>query len=287
MTKRDLIVRTLGIYLGTRALSAVLLLVAASSQGANPWTDGVPSYAEFTGLWWDAGWYERVINEGYPVPVPLDSQSTWAFFPLYPALVRVGMTLTGADFTVVAPTISLLAGTAAAVLLALLVSQQAQTRGIGPTSAARRGLAAVLLLGVFPAAPILQVAYADATALLLVVAALYLLAGRRYWWAALAVLALGLTRPVALPFVVVLVVHVWYRYRCGQVPRRQEWWGIAGLGAASVIGGFAWPALTGIVAGRWDAYLAVQEAWRGGTTLLRCWPGTPSLWSTWAGRGCC
>lgn len=263
MTRTGLLWRAVAIYLATRAVSAVLLLIAAQGQGPNPWTDDVPSYAEFTGLFWDAGWYERVITEGYPVPIP-DGQSAWAFFPLYPALVRVGMTMTGAPFIVVAPTISLLAGTAAAAGLAVLVRSQARSRGIADDAAVHRSLAAVLLLGVFPAAPVLQAAYADALALLLVVVALLLLVRRRYLLAIIAVLALGFTRPVALPFAVVVAWHAWRRYRSDDPPSRREWLGLGALGTATVFAGFAWPLMTGVVAGQWDAYLTVQEAWRSG-----------------------
>lgn len=264
MTTRALVTRAVGIFLATRAFSAVLLLIAASQQGPNPWTDGVPSYAEITGLWWDAGWYERIAETGYPLPVPLGEQSSWAFFPLYPLLVRAIMAVTAAPFIVVAPTVSLLSGTVAAGVLAVLVRDQAIGRGIDQALARRRALGVVLLLGLFPAAPVLQAAYAEALALLLVVLALWLTARHRYLLAAAAVFALGFTRPVALPFAIVVAWHAWRRYRSDDPPTAAQWRQIGALGLASIAGGFAWPAITGFAAGQWDAYLVVQEAWRSG-----------------------
>lgn len=264
MTTRSLVTRAAGLYLATRAFSAVLLLIAAAQQGPNPWTDDAPSYAEITGLWWDAGWYERIAETGYPMPVPLGQQSAWAFFPLYPLLVRAGMAITTAPFIVVAPTLSLIAGTAAAGVLAVLVRDQAIGRDLAAPAAANRALAVVLLLGLFPAAPVLQAAYSEALALLFLVLALWLTARHRYLLAAAAVIALGLTRPVALPFALVVAWHAWQRHRSNAPPTRRQWWGIAALGAASIVGGFAWPVITGIAAGRIDAYLTVQEAWRSG-----------------------
>lgn len=258
-------VRVVAVYLLTRVFSAVLLLIAAAHQGPNPWAQE-PTYVQFTGLWWDAGWYERIADGGYPLPVPLGTQSSWAFFPLYPVLVRALMWVTGAGFAVVAPTLSLVAGTVAAALLARVVREQGERAGVSPAAARRRGLAVVLLLGLFPAAPVLQAAYADALALVWVVLALLLLGRRRYLLAVLPVLALGLTRPVALPFVLVVAWHAHRRRRCDP-PSRREWRALVTLGLASVVAGLAWPAVTGIAAGRWDAYLVVQEAWRSGDAV--------------------
>lgn len=253
------------IYLATRVLSAGLLLVAAAQQGGNPWVDGRPSYVEITGLWWDAGWYERAAVEGYPIPAPVTERSAWAFLPLFPMLVRAVMSVTGASFAVVAPTIALVAGIAAAAGLAVLVRDQGIRGGVDPASAARRGLAAVLLLGLFPAAPVLQAGYADSLALALVVLALLLLTRRHHLVAILPVLALGFTRPVALPFAVVVALHAWRRHRdSDDAPDRRAWWGMAALTAASVAAGFAWPVVTAVAAGRWDAYLRIQEHWRHG-----------------------
>lgn len=275
----------LACYLATRVFSAGLLLIAAAHQSPTPWVDGRPSYVQITGLWWDAGWYERAATQGYPVPVPIDERSAWAFYPLFPLLVRGTSALTGGSFEVIAPTIALLAGVVAAVLLGPLVRAQAISAGVADGTASWRGVAAVAALGLFPAAPVLQAGYADALALAFVVAALALLARRRYLWTAIVVLALGFTRPVALPFALVVAWHAWRRYRSGDRPTPDERWRLIVLGATSVVAGLAWPVITAVVAGQWDAYLRIQELWRSGDEVAPVLAWFTFAWSHlgWAG----
>ena len=99
-------VRTLlVVYLVSRVVSLLALWVAAT-WFQNPAGVGhtEPSLQDMFGLW-DGVWYERVAREGYPVQLPVDADtgavtySAWAFYPLYPYLVKVVM-VTGLPFTV-------------------------------------------------------------------------------------------------------------------------------------------------------------------------------------------
>jgi hypothetical protein len=117
---------------------------------------------------------------------------------------------------------------------------------------------------------VLQVAYTESLALLLVAGALGLLLTRRYGWAAGAVLALGFTRAVALPMVVVVLVHAAVRLRAsrrGLGERdplgRRDMAGLVALLAAAAVSGVAWPLICGWVTGVPDGYLQTQAAWRG------------------------
>lgn len=265
----------LALYLATRAVTFGLLIWAAAHQGANPWGGAPPTLQEFVGLFWDAGWYQRIIADSYPLPVPVSddgalTQSAWAFFPLFPLLVRTVMLVTGAGFAAAAPVVAFVLGVAAAVVVFVLVRQEVAGRTDARTGR-RAGLLTVLALGVFPAAPALQVAYTESLALLLLALALLFLTRRRYVLVAIAVLALGLTRAVALPFVAVLAVHAYLRWRdaraAGVPLTRRQLGGLAALGSTAVVAGVAWPVITGIAAGRWDAYARIQEAWRSGGSV--------------------
>ena len=93
-------VRVLLVWLVARAFSALVLMVVARTQAANVWTDAAPSYAQYTGLMWDASWYREIAEVGYPAGLPRGydgqvTQSAWAFFPLFPMLVRGVTELTG------------------------------------------------------------------------------------------------------------------------------------------------------------------------------------------------
>ena len=261
--------QALGVHLLGRAASAVILVVVAQFQVANYWTPARPSYLRFTGLMWDATWYRGIAENGYPSVLPHDAQgfvqqNPWAFFPLFPYLARGIMRVTGAPWYVAAPILSLVLGTIAAVVVYRLIEVGA------PRAIARRPglpLATVALLAVFPTAVVLQIAYTESLALLLVATALLLIVQRRYGWASLAVLALGFTRAVALPVAVVVVVHALVRWRASRRGgERLAGSDVAGLGllaGTAAVSGVAWPLICGWVTGESDGYLQTQGAWRG------------------------
>ena len=266
-------VQVLAVWLGARAVSAVVLLVVARSQAANPWTPAAPSYDEYTGLMWDASWYRTIAEDGYPdgLPTGVDGrvqQNAWAFFPLYPMLVRGVTAVTGASWQVVAPTLALVLGAVAALLLHRVVASAVARSSLAGTGPGRAlPLATVAVLGASAAAPVLQVAYTESLALALVAAVLWCLVERRYLAAVPLVLLLGLSRAVALPVLVAVVAHAVARRReqlddAGDVPPGQ-WAAMGTLAVAAVVAGFAWPGLVGALTGVPDAYTQTQAAWRG------------------------
>lgn len=234
-------------WLVTRAVSAVVLLVVARTQAANLWTPAAPSYAEYTGLMWDASWYREIAEHGYPQGLPRGAdgavvQNAWAFFPLFPALARAAMTVTGLSWQVVAPCLALLLSVAAA-----LVVHQAVVAALDAHGGTRAGrhdrwlpLAVVAVVGLSAAAPVLQAAYTESLALLTLAGALIMLVRRRYVAAVPLVLALGLTRAVALALVVPVVTHAVLRLRAARsadpfpAPERMR---LAALGLATVVSG--------------------------------------------------
>jgi hypothetical protein len=261
--------RALGAYLATRAFSAVVLVAVAQYQVANYWTPAKPSYLRFTGLMWDATWYRTIAEQGYPAVLPhgadgLVQQNPWAFFPLFPYLVRGVMVLTRAPWYVAAPLVALALGAIAAVVIYRLIE-----RGAPRAVVARPGLplATVALLGLFPSAAVLQIGYTESLALLLVAASLLAIIERRYAWASLAVLALGFTRAVALPMAVVVVVHALVRWRASRRGEdRLALPDVGGLGllvGTAAVSGVAWPLICGWVTGEPDGYLQTQGSWRG------------------------
>lgn len=277
-------------YLATRLAVVALLCgpVAAQQrrQGALP----DATYRDFVTIW-DGQWYARVATQGYPLPLPLDEfgavdQSEWAFYPLFPLLVRV-VTAVGPPFWLAAELVNLFAGAVAAWLAYRLMSgEQRRPRRTGTTAgrvAAHRRAAAVAmgLWLLYPATTVLQIAYTEAIALLLVMAVLTAMHQHRYGVALALVLVLGFARAVAAPLAFVVLVHLVLRARRewrqarhrpqvvahepGSGRRRVEppgWWfsGAAVLGG-TVVAGVAWPVLVGWLTGRPDAFFAVQATW--------------------------
>jgi hypothetical protein len=143
-----------------------------------------------------------------------------------------------------------------------------------PSRAARwLPLATVAVLATAPSAPVLQVAYTESLALLLLATALWCLLERWYGWAVPVVLALGLTRAVALPFAVVVVVHgvVRLRARDDDFPTRDRV-AVVGLAGAAAVAGVLWPVLVGLRTGEPDAYARTQAAWRGRRAVVPLLP---------------
>lgn len=268
------------VYLAARAVSAVVLVTVARTQAANLWTGAAPSYADWTGLMWDASWYSQIAEQGYPAELPLGTdgavvQNAWAFFPLFPALARAGMAVTGLEWRIVAPTLALLAGIAGALVVhRVMATVVAQHPRAVPTRSARwLPLATVAVLATAPSAPVLQVAYTESLALLLLATALWCLLERWYGWAIPVVLALGLTRAVALPFAAVVVAHglVRLRDRDDDFPVRERI-AVVGLAGVAAVAGVLWPIIVGLRTGEPDAYTRTQAAWRGRRAVVPVLP---------------
>lgn len=266
--------RVLAVYVLARLFSAVVLAEVARFQPASQWTPEDPGYGDMLGLW-DATWYRRIAEDGYPAAVPLGSagdpqQSALAFYPLAPLAARLVMT-TGVSFETAGAAVSLVAGAAAAVGVHALLHRALAERA--PAAVARRGAwSAAVLFCVTPPALVLQVPYTEGPALALLVAFLLCLQRGRYGPAALVALLLGLTRPVAVPLCVVVVVHLVLRavagHRAGRTLGGREAVRCLGLLAASGTAGLLWPLTTWRLTGQADAYTATMGAWRAGGDVV-------------------
>lgn len=269
------VLQVLVLYGLTRILTGVLLALVAPSQAPAGMTGGHPvGYFGFARLW-DGEWYDRIANEGYPATLPRTPggqvlQNSWAFYPLFPFLARVGMTLTGQSFTVIGPLLALVLGFGAAVLMALLMREV-----IGRVGA----LLVLAVYAVFPSSPALQVAYTESLAMLLLCG--YLLALRRERWLVATGLALlvGVSRPIAAPLAVVTVVALivrWRRRRDDPISRGEGLRALAALVGCGVAG-LLWPAIAWLATGEPGAYVSTMGAWSvgGRVRFLQPWLDTP------------
>ena len=219
--------QTLGVYVVSRLWLVVVFAQAAAHQPTTGWTTTAsPSYFEFVASQFDGAWYHKItqcqpdcgfLGLGYPSELPVGAdgsvqQNAWAFFPGFPLLVRTVMTLTGGTWTVTAPLVATVLGALAMLVVYRLVTDAAP--------AARPGLplATVALVCAFPTAPVLQTAYTESLALLLVALSLWAVVRCWYPMAAVTVAALGFTRAVALPMAVVVAVHAGARWWAARQP---------------------------------------------------------------------
>jgi hypothetical protein len=252
-------VKVLAVFAASRIVSTSILLSFAARQPRNAWTLASPDYFEFSKLW-DGHWYYIIAVAGYPSELPITEdghvgENAWAFLPLYPALIRALMMVTGAPFAVLAPLVSVAFAAGAALMFYRLMHL------VLPSSTA---LFSVVLFCVSPLSPLYQVAYAEAMHAFLLTVALYLLLQRRYWLL-LPVLALAsFTRPSGLAFALTLVLHLgyrWWRRREEPFPAAER---VAAIVAAVFSGlmGISWLLIAWAVSGSFTAYTDTELAWR-------------------------
>jgi hypothetical protein len=253
------------IYALARLFSLLVFLAVARQQGPSPCGPAHPGYLDFIGIW-DSAWYERIYREGYPDEIPrsIDGralENQWAFYALFPALVRAGHAVTGLEWRVLAPVLATAAGFAAVLLVYKLFRQFAGH----PVS-----LWGVVFVSTFPVSPILQVPYAESLNLALLAASLYLVVRRRYLTAVPVAVLMCLSRPVGVPFASMVGLYLLWRIRRrGSDPLPAgEFAGLAALVVASGAAALAWPVLAWAVTGDFRAYTDTEAAWRGGDLVL-------------------
>ncbi|MDX6284477.1 MAG: hypothetical protein QOH03_5548 [Kribbellaceae bacterium] len=274
-------VQVLAAYAGSRVVAAVLIEVAARLvQNPAGVGDLHPDYLDMVRIW-DGDWYRQIAEDGYPTHLPHAEQGNvdyngWAFFPVFPLLVRAVMT-TGLPFSAAASLVNLAAGAGAALVLWQLFRARAADR-----HHERLAVLAVGLWCLLPPSPVLQVAYSEAVAALLVAAFLLLLVRRRYLAAVPVVLLLGLTRAIAAPLVVVVAWHAVGRWGAqagpgGERLPSRERWSLVALGTATASSALLWPLIVGLATGVPSAFFQTQAAWGQKPT-----DGPFLPWITWA-----
>ena len=268
----------LGIYLASRVASTLLLWWSARSQVALTLDTPVkvtrplpasPSVLEVATNW-DGQWYWDIVLHGYPASLPapdaLIQQSPYGFFPGYPTVVDALMSVTGLGFPAAAVAVSTLAGAGAVVAIHRLL-----LRTVSPFVAA----ANTALLCTWPGAAVLQVAYTESLALLLIALALLALTSRRYLLVGVLAVGLGLVRPLTVPLALVVLAHAATRWRdTGDDLRRRDLVGILLALSGCGIGAIAWPAIAGLRTGDPLTYFRAIGAWGSADERTGGWFGT-------------
>ena len=234
----------LAAWAGSRLLVALAAATAESLIPRNPNLVGASGGPILTSLTsWDGWWYLGIARNGYHV-APLTGQyHDYAFFPLYPALVRLLALATPAFDGFVAVLLSNGLFLVGLWLLYLLTREVLDEE---------RALWSAVLLCLFPFSWVFSMAYGESLFLALSVGSLLAAErGRAGWACALASLA-GLTRLPGVLLIVPLALILWRR-----VPQRRAlaWLVVVPLGAA------LFAVYVGQLTGSLGAYSAAQSAW--------------------------
>ncbi|KRF45524.1 hypothetical protein ASH01_06775 [Terrabacter sp. Soil811] len=265
----------LAIYAVNRIINGIMIAVASSSSisledfvgmgGRHYGTDAgtaPPGYLT-SATRWDGQWYWEIAAHGYPSDLPTDAagnvqQNPWAFFPLYPSVIRGVMFVTRLDFPVASVAVSLIAGAVAMLLLYRLVVRHSDHLG---------ACLAVLGVSTFTVSPVFQIAYTEGLALALILAVLLSVSREKWLPAALLLPLLSLTRGVVgamAALFAVLIAVTWLkdrRFTTNLVP-------LFVLTFWSALLTFVWPVTAAIVTGRPNAYVETQRSWFSEVTTI-------------------
>nr|WP_234864911.1 hypothetical protein [Sinomonas albida] len=261
-------VQVLLVFGVSRLVSFAIFAAAALQQGTNPWFDPQPDYFRFLQIW-DSEWYGRIVVNGYPHVLPRSPSGTvtenaWAFYPVFPYLVRALSTVTTLQWQLVAQIVAMAAGFAAALVVYRLF------RHFAGHGTSMWGMA---FFAFFPVSAVLQVPYAESLSLVFLAWALLWIVERRYLLAIPVVAVASLTRPVGVPLAVMLAVLFAVRWlaRRRRPPERGELPRLAVLTVATVASALAWPAIAWAGTGVMTAYTDTEAVWRG-TDLIPFMP---------------
>jgi hypothetical protein len=246
-----------GVFAASRLVSTgVLFLLWATTQGQ--W---FAHYDGGVGFWhylqsWDVQWYRRVAFEGYPADLPIDDvgdvkQNTWAFFPVFPVIVRVVM-LAGLDYYVAATVVATAFGLLATLALHRMLVQH---------FAATQALWGAIFFASGPMSWLLQVGYAESTYLFFLFCALAAMVSRRYLIMIPFALVASFTHPGALALAAALGLQGIFRLARRQRILWHEW---VTVGAAILLitaAALFWPVLIAQVTGDPSGYFDTELGW--------------------------
>lgn len=256
-------------WLVSRLTLMVAVLVIARLAGIGPEVHPLASgnWVADRFAYWDSYHFTRIASVGY-LPPGLECCDQ-AFFPGYPLLIAAVAPFVGGSQIVAGIVVTLVAGTAAAVLLWQLVRED--PRG-GPVSARR----AVLLLALAPFGFFLVAVYTEATFLAFAVGA-WLLARRGHWWwaaslaaCASAVRVNGLF--VALGLAVMWALDRWGTSTDGDTPVARPRWSTLPALALPALPVLGYTAYLHARTGSWNAWREAEHmGW--GRVLATPWTG--------------
>ncbi|ASO17878.1 hypothetical protein FHR81_005367 [Actinoalloteichus hoggarensis] len=248
------------VYLALRQLGLIVLGWAADRHGVSP-IDARTS--------WDGQWYLSIATRGYSDVSPdlydafgrRTEDTSTAFFPGYPALVRLLDAVPGGEAVPAALLVSLLSGVACAYALMRLAASVSDSRRVG-----------LILVALFTCTPLsiaLSMAYSEALFCALAAWALVGVVERRWLLAGLCCAATGLVRPTAAA----LILAVGLAALVAVLHRRDGWrpWVAGLLAPLGMLGYLGWVAVrTGSPTGWFDVQQAGWDSrFDGGAATLR------------------
>ena len=274
-------------YLVSRLLSTGLLALAwwlfPDGAWAHAYFATEPGFLGFLSTW-DTRWYEQIELHGYPSHLPIDAvgdvkYNTWAFFPVFPGIVKAVMTVTGLGFSMASISVATVFGAGATLALhRVLLGQFKRTQALW----------GALLFAFGPMSFLLQLGYAESAFLFFLFVALRFMQRKRYLTMIPFALVASFVHPGALALAAAIGIQGLHRlWRRNPIPHREWITGIVAI-TAIVVAALLWPVLvsatTGDPSGYFDTELAWWRAYLGRVIFI---PFSPfflfygKLWGVW------
>ena len=230
-----------------------ILPIVSTKQPIYP-NQGITKFPDMLWLMWDhfdSGFYLSIAHSGYWGKETLSQMSNWAFFPLYPILIRLIATPfgTGDDtYRIAGLVVSNVMALVACTYLYKLTKHE-----FGSSIASR----AVMYLALFPMSFYLSAIYAESLFLALTIGCVYYARTRNWWLAGLFGGLASLTRPQGVLMLAVVGWEYW-QFLAEQFAPMQVVTGAMAMVQAWIRSRFV---------GLWWA-LAAWRTWRGFVALL-------------------
>lgn len=247
-------------WLTARALLVAGFVVAVAAS--DRLIDARPNQVDEGLLAWDGTWYRDIAEHGY------GSEEALRFFPLFPLLGRaLGFVLGGSSSLAL-----ILVANVASVVVLVLVRRLMLAEGHSTAATDR----AVWLMALFPPAFVLAWGYSESLMLIACIGMFLALRRHQWWWAVLAGLAAGLSRPLGVMLVLPAVVEVIRAWRTTKAPERAA--GVAAV-LSPVVGTGIYLAWVRAAYGDGLLPFTVQDDFRGTGTnpFTRIWHGVEDL----------
>jgi Gpi18-like mannosyltransferase len=229
--------RPAAIFLASRVVVLAALAVGTTVRSGLDPSQKVTLTAQLQR--WDVQWYLEAAAHGYPHSIPTvgghAAESTIAFFPLFPLLVRATAAVTGVTQFIAGLVLANLFGLVACILLWAIATRVAGS----DTETADRSVA---LFAFFPGAFVLSLPYSEPLMLVLAMASLLCMLDRRWPLAGLFAALATATRPNAIVLVACFAVEALVLLRARHPDRGRALVGtlVAPLGAVAFFAFLAW-----------------------------------------------
>ena len=150
---------------------------------------------------WDGQWYRAIAENGYDLNYSLSSGeiTAWAFFPLYPLLIKL-LSFLGLPFWVAACAISILCTLFAVMLLFRICYKYSGSLWAGAF--------AIVPILINPAFFVTQSAYTEGLALLIVALVLYGLVNKKFLLVTVMLLVAGFARGIGIPLFLLVMIYL-------------------------------------------------------------------------------